>query len=309
MKKNILILFVSCISFTTFAQKKIHCFNLHIGETYYQTVHSTSNIEQQISGQTIQSKVFLSSKSGFKILNFIDSMYIIELEFLHFLINMKLPNNEINIDTDEQINDTNQNISHKLMKLMVGKKCILKMTKFGKVYEVKNIDSIIDNVVNQFKTLNSDQKNQFKQQLIQTCGENALKGNFELASNIFANYPVDLNDTWQINTNVVTNTNFKVVTDYTFKEKTDLYNLFVGIGQMQTQKMDEYTRINGYLTKYNLTGLINSKIKTDINTGWVLESEVIQNVNGDLQLKDVPNLPNNLLIPMSINTISNYSAK
>jgi hypothetical protein len=53
--------------------------------------------------------------------------------------------------------------------------------------------------------------------------------------------------------------------------------------------------------KYDLSGTMNTDIKINKITGWIIESKSSQSISGTAYVKDNPKLPGGMSIPMIVN--------
>lgn len=306
MKKLFTLIFITAFFQTVIAQKQKLGFNLVVGETYYQIMQSSSTIEQEIKGQKMNIDLTISGKTAFKVTNRNDSIYDIDVSFQQLAMSMKLPSGDVSFDSNKK--DTNDIFSN-ILNSIIDKPFFVKMTTLGRIVEVKNIDSIFDGALIKFPDLSEDQKQQMKAQLKQAFGEKAFKGNFEMITSIYSNNPVEKGDNWTIKTNLESGMAGTLVTTFELKDEGENYNLIIGNGKIETLNKDAYTQINGMPTKYDLTGTLNSSLKVDNKTGWIIEAKINELISGTTEIKDNPNLPGGMTIPMSISTDMIYSSK
>jgi hypothetical protein len=53
--------------------------------------------------------------------------------------------------------------------------------------------------------------------------------------------------------------------------------------------------------KYDLTGAMTSDIKIDKKTGWTINAMINQSIKGTAYIKDNPQIPGGMTIPMTMN--------
>ncbi len=305
MKKLILLLLILSTTQSIFGQKQQLGFNLAIGETYYHTMQSSSIINEDVNGQKINIDLSLSCKTAFKITRLMDSVYDVVVSYQHLGMTMKLPNGSLTFNSDKL--DEKDMLSSTLSAI-IGKPFFMKMTKVGKILEVKNLDSVVAKIVDQSTQLSYTTKQQVKAQMLQAYGEKAFKGSFEMVTNIFSNAAVEKGSTWNITTKLESGMAATLKTTYEYKDKTDKYNLIIGNGKFETLDKDAYVKINGMTARYNLLGTMTSTIKIDVITGWIKEAKVNQSMSGNAEIKDNPSLPGGLIMPMTFENTSNFSA-
>ena len=306
MKRLLILIFVTAFFQTVFAQKQKLAFNLVVGKTYYQIMQSSSNIEQDIKGQKVSINLTISGQIAFKVTNLNDTMYDISVSYHQLAMSMKLPNRNVNFNSDNK--DENDNFS-KLLSVIIDKPFFVKMTTLGRIVEVKNIDSVFEEALDKFTKLSETQKQQMMGQLMQAFGEKSFKSNFEMITAIYSNNPVEKGDTWTTKTDLETGMAATLITTFELKDKVENYNLIIGNGNIETLSKDAYTQVNGMPAKYNLTGTLNSSLKVDNKTGWIMEGKINELISGTVEIKDNPNLPGDMSIPMSISAENTYSSK
>ena len=60
-------------------------------------------------------------------------------------------------------------------------------------------------------------------------------------------------------------------------------------------------------TKYDLSGTMDADIRIDRKTGWIMDAKFIQQITGEAEIQDSPQMPGGISIPMKINNESTYS--
>ncbi|PWU04293.1 MAG: hypothetical protein C5B52_01665 [Bacteroidetes bacterium] len=305
MKKLILVLtLLSFIQFT-FAQKQKLGFNLVIGESYTLSQQSRTKITQQINGQKINTDMTVGCRNIFIVTGLKDSIYSMSVLYKELSFTVKSPNGEKTFISEGK--DTNDVVST-ILSSMKDKPFNIRMTKAGKIIEVQNLDNIFSHLFDRFPQIDSIKKAQLKAQLMQSYGEKAFKGSFEMITAIYANVPVSPGNTWTTKTKLASGMDADVVTTYEYKEKADNYNLIKGSGNLLTIDHDKYMMVNGMPIKYSIKGSVNTSIKVDNKTGWVVESAMTEKLSGTAEIKDNPKIPGGLTIPMSIDIETNFGS-
>lgn len=306
MRKLLLFILLAAFTQSVFGQKQKLGFNLMIGQTYYHVMQSSSSIKQEINGQEINIDITLSGRMAFKVTNLENTVYSMDVSYEQLAMTMKLPNGEMIFNSEK---DDKSDIFSSILAEIKGKQFLVKMSGIGKIVEVENLDFIFENMLNKFPALTLVQKQQIKTQLKQAYGGKAFKGSFEMITAIYPNTAVAKGGIWEIKTILETGFAATLITSFELKDKTESYNLIVGKGKIVTMDKDAYTQVNGMPTQYNLSGTMNSVIKVDHTTGWIIEAKVIQLIAGHVEIKDNPELPGGMITPMSFENVMNYSSK
>lgn len=185
----------------------------------------------------------------------------------------------------------------------------IKMTRSGKILEVKNINFIFEHMLDSLPKLSPEQRKQFIEQMNNSYGEKSFKGSFELVTAMYTIQPVATGSSWKTVVRLEGGMAAKVINTYTWKGKTAGYNLVTGAGTLTTVNSNAYRLVNGMMTRYDLTGPLTTTIKTDPETGWIIEAKVNEQMSGKAEIKDNPKLPGGLLIPMSVVNVMEYSGE
>lgn len=287
-----LILMTSCQ-----AQKEKLELNLTKGETYTQKMISNMSVIQDINGQKVNINMSISGKMTYKVTDIQNSIYDLEVRYESLSMRMSLPNGVIEFSS-EKIDE--KDIFSSLLGIMKDKPFFVKMTKTGKVNEVKNIEALFSNMFEKFPLLTEAEKQQFQSQLMQAYGEKAFKGNLEMCSAIFPDSLVSKGDKWIIITKLESGMAANMETTYELKEVNDSDFLLSGTSKIETADKDAYIQTNGMPLKYDMSGTMSSEIKINKKSGWVIESKIKQTIKGTTQIKDNPQMPGGMTIPMTM---------
>jgi hypothetical protein len=304
MRKLILLLFFAGTALHLFAQKHEIGFNLQVGETYYHIMQSESTVQEQINGQENTIAMSITGKTAFTVTGVKDSAYEMSVNYLQLSLSIKSPQGERSFSSEK--NDSADIVSA-ILAFIKNKSFLITMTKEGRIIQVKNLDTVFDDILDNNTKLVTAQRQQIKAQLMQAFGEKSFKSNFEMVTAIYPHTAVKTGDTWTVENQLETVMEGSLRTTYQYTEAADNYNMITGNGKMETADKDAYIQVNGMPVKYNLSGTINSTIKVDNKTGWIIESKIGQNISGSAEIKDNPNLPGGLTIPMVFESKMTYS--
>jgi hypothetical protein len=279
--------------------------NLEKGSTYFQRTSATVTINEDVNGQKININTTVSGAMSFKVIDKTGSDYELETAYTELAMTMKTPNGEVSFSSAKPADD--KDVFSILLRNMLNHPFRITMQSNGKIKEVKGIDSMWNNLMVGLPEMDEAKKTQILNQLKQSYGENSVRGNIEQLTAIFPDGKVKINDVWEnkieLKTTMVAlvTNHFKLVSyDKQFAEIDD---------SADTKTTDAETQVNGLPAVYNLTGPTNSKIKIDTKTGWIAEATIKQNLKGTINIKDNPQVPGGLSIPMELISDSKVSDK
>ena len=278
--------------------------NLEKGTTYFQHTTATLTINEDVNGQKIDINTTISGTMSFKVIDKSGSDFLLETAYTELGMTMKTPNGEISFSSKKPADD--KDVFSVLLRNMLNHAFTITIQPNGKIKEIKGIDSMWNNIMTGLPEMDETKKTQILNQLKQSYGENSLRGNIEQITAIFPDAKVKINDVWENKVelkstmvSLLTN-HFKLVAyDKQFATIDDSANM---------KTTDAETQVNGLPAVYNLNGTTISKIKIDAKTGWVTEAEMRLHLKGTVDIKDNPQVPGGLSIPMEMKSVSKVSS-
>lgn len=297
MKKALNVLIGLFLFTSIYAQKEKLELNLLKGGIYKQKITSIMTINQTVNGQLINMDITINGSTTYKVIEIQNTVFEMEVRYESLTMKMGLPNGVMEFNSEK--NDETD-IFSTILNSMINKPFLVKMTNKGKVNEVKNLELIFSNMFEKFPQLSDAQKEQIKNQLLQAYGEKAFKGNIEMFSAIFPNSPVSKGDKWTIKTQLESGMAGKMNAIYILKEINDSHYLISGEAKIETADKEAYIESNGMPLKYNLNGTMNSEIKIDKKSGWIINAVIKQSIKGTAYVKDNPKVPGGMEIPMTL---------
>jgi hypothetical protein len=145
--------------------------------------------------------------------------------------------------------------------------------------------------------------------LKQAYGEAAFKGNIEMVTAIYPKTKVSKGDEWEISTKMESGMSGNINSTYKLSESTKEYYVIDGQSKITTEDKDAYVEMNGVALKYDIAGTMTSMIKIDKLTGWIIEANINQVIQGDTYIKENPEMPNGMKIPMVMKNKMVFSNK
>lgn len=270
---------------------------LEKGKEYKQITNSKTTIIQEVNGQKMNMVMTIKGTMTFLVKDITENGYNMDAKFEELSMSMQMPQGLMEFSSEK--NDAND-IFSTILGAMKDKAFGITMSKTGKITDVKNVEALWSTAINTFDQLPEMQKEQIKAQIMKAYGGEALKGNIEMVTAIYPDSPANRGDKWTINTKLESGMSANMTTDYEFAELTSEYALIKGKSTIVTADKDAYIESNGMPMKYDLTGSMDSEIKVDKNTGWIIEATINQKIEGDTYIKENPQLPNGMKIPMTM---------
>jgi len=296
MKNTLLIVF--CLSLFTLAraQKLDLSLNLQEGKTYTQQSESKLSIVQNINGQELNINMSVKGSMSYLVKTATKEDYLIDMQYEALSMYMELPQGgsvEFNSEKEDQndiMSTVLNGITNQPISIVLGKK--------GTISEVSDLDSLWTSVFSQFSNIPEEQLKQVQDQIKSAYGPEALKGNVEMVTAIFPSERVQVGDEWVVTNSMQSMMPVDVNSTYKLAEIQDGYYLIQGASSLQTSDTAAIVDSNGMPMKYNMTGAINSEIKIDKQSGWIIEAQNTQDIEGEAQIQPNPQMPMKMTIPM-----------
>lgn len=270
--------------------------NLKTGETYSQIYISNTSITQTVYGMEQVIKMDITGGMDFYVNENLGESYLMSASYSSLIMKMNTPMGEMLFSSESEGVD----VFSTLIKTMIGKEFTLEMSRDGTISRIENLDNIFKGMFESFPQLTEPQKQQILTQLRQAYGEKSFKGNIEMITAIFPNKEVKVGEKWENSVKLESGMSGFMNNTFTLVDLNSDAIIIEGTSQISTEDKDAYVDVNGMPTRYNLTGKMQSSYKLDPESNWVVEGKIEQEISGDAQIKDSPNLPGGITIPMVI---------
>ena len=272
--------------------------NLQKGQTYYQQTKGTMQIQQTINGQQMNITTIIAGKAAYTVVGLNEDVYQLELRFLSLEIDLR--SGTFILKASSESRDSGNKLSL-LYKKLTKEVFTVYMHKNGAVKEITGTDSVFANLLKDVDAT-EEQKGQLLNQMNQSFGAAALKSNIEMSTHIFPDKKVNVHDTWTKSISLNAIVPGTINASFRLNAATPTEYILSGQAQLVAEDNDNYVNMNGMDTKYLLNGTMLSQIKADAKTGWIKEFKQEQTLGGTIQIKDNPQVPGGLTIPMEIKT-------
>lgn len=302
MRKLLTIVLALCFMASCTSQKVNLRFNLKEGESYSQKSTSQIKLNQEISGNKINIDMTVYGEMSYLVKSIEEDYYNMDVAYESMSLEMKMPNMTMKFNSEDQGGD---NVFSNILGGLLHKAFQIKLTKNGKVLEVKGVDEVFGSMFDKFPNISEAQKAQITSQIKQSYGVEAFKSSLEMMTSIFPENPVSIGDKW-VNKSMVNqgmpleyNSNFEFI-----EQTSDSYNI-VGNSTIKAKK-EEVIGQTGLPTVFNMEGNMVSHIEVDKNTGWILKAKMDMNLKGDIS---VTAGANKMSIPMEMTSKTVTSSK
>ncbi|MCR3759976.1 DUF6263 family protein [Clostridium felsineum] len=168
-----------------------------------------------------------------------------------------------------------------IYKSIIGKNYTVKLNKNGKVLNIKGANNVV-NLVDYNKSLNKEEKELLRNNLIDNFSDASVENYIEDAMNYMNENSVKKGDTWHRKSKLNNSISLDVSSKYKLKKENDDSLYIVENDNIANKKEDEQVDLNGAKTKIDLNGKGSGNISVDKKNGLIKESQTKYNVTGTI---------------------------
>lgn len=272
--------------------------NLKEGETYSQYYVSSSKISQTIMGMEQEVNMEISGGVNYFVKKKNKDSYTMEVSYSRMVMKTKTMAGEVTFSSEGETDD----LISSLLKALIGKKFDVEMQKNGVISKIENTDRLWGEMMSVMPEMPEAQKEQVLNQIKTAYGDKAFKGNIEMITAILPDQNVKEGGTWKNTVKLESGMSAFLDNTFILAEVNDDYIMVEGESRMYTEGKEAYQEINGMKATFDLSGKVISTYKLDPETNWVIEGSIDQEMSGEVDIADNPQLPGGITFPMSIKT-------
>jgi hypothetical protein len=295
--KFILILCVFVVP-ASLAQTSLNL-NLVQGKEYRQNSEVKMAMTQNFGGQTMDITATIKGKMVYLVKSVTPTSYDMDIRYESMAMEMQMPQATMKFSSE---NPAEGDMFSQVLSAMVNKPFQAQFSKTGKVISVKNIESLFATAFDKLPNVGEAQKEQIKNQLKQSYGEQAFASNIEMMFAIFPDKPVKVGEKWTSQSKLKSGVTANISTTYQYVEEGADFRKIHGDSKITAEENGEYVNSNGMDMKFKMNGTMVSDIKVDKKTGWILEAKIKQDIAGEAHVKGNEQMPDGISIPMTIKT-------
>ena len=278
MKICLTVIFTAAVLSAVSAQPVDLRLKLEVGETYRQSSSSTVIINQILEGAPFDMIMKVDGIAAFRVESKEADAYTIKVSYEKLSLGINMDGQET-MYTSEKI-DTNDLVSL-LLGEMKNNPFHMVLSDKGRVLSVTGIDGWIEPALGKMSRFPVEVVIEVIEQVKKSYGEEAVKGNIELATAIFPTKAVSKGDKWKTSTELNSTMQADIETQYTLTKLTNKMAMLEGKSTIVTDPDAPPMESPGATIQYNLKGEMQSTIELDLATGWIATSTFKQQLAGD----------------------------
>ncbi|MGY6561798.1 MAG: DUF6263 family protein [Luteibaculaceae bacterium] len=272
---------------------------LEVGKSYQQTMLTTSDINQQLFGQNMNTKMEVAGTLVYDVISESEDFFTIDVYYQALKMSMEVVQGRVDFDSEDE---NPESVFSRILASIKSKPFQIELLKTGKIKSITGIERLYNHIMESFPELSELDKQQAIAQIDQAFGPDVFQGNLEMVTVIYPEKPIAVGEKWTVKNNLAGTVAANIETEYLLKEIEGDNYILVGTSFMKTSDEDEPLSVDGLDLKYNLEGKITSLLKVDKNSGWLTKGEVLQDFSGTANIVEGPDFPGGMEIPMKIKT-------
>jgi Family of unknown function (DUF6263) len=302
MRKSIITSVFLLLLLNVFAQNAVKLeYKFSIGDSLNWTQNTKQTVKQVLNGteQIVNSEISGSLK--LRVHSTTPSGARIEIQYKKITLISKGFMGEMKMDSD----GPQDNLYHKLMKSMVGKKFYINLSKQGVVENVEGVEILWS----EFSTIGMDETTQaaMQQSMERSFGKESFKGSIETALTYYPSMPVDVGATWQNETSMAMNFPLQIQNHWKLNGlSTTSADIECNSSIVTLDREREILLPGGITSKFNLDGSQAAKGTMNLSDGWPNIFTVTSDVKGTMTVLAGGMIANDMQIPMEIHSESTY---
>lgn len=278
--------------------------NLEKDLTYYQETSSKSNIAQDFMGMKMDMALHAIGKMAFNVKADLGDAYELEVKYLELSTSMSS-----SMEMMGQVIETPsmEDILEEMSNSLTYRPFTIIMAKTGEILKVSGMDQVIEEALIDLPFGSYDERLQAIEQMKQMAGDQSIAGNLEMASLIFPEKAASVGHKWDTTTQLTGGLSGMVFNTYEIKEIRNDWVLVSGISTIKHNEEESLVELSGMEMEIEMSGNMFSTIKVDRKTGWIISSDIFQEIDGFFIMGANPELPEGMEIQMKMVTSTQLS--
>lgn len=292
--KPLLSLFTLCIAIGLHAQIDLK-YDLRKGQSFKILTVVDQTIEQNVMGQSVETKQKITFGSDYKVISQNDDYY--NLKCTYYRVGYFISSTGMEISYDSETDTESTNPATAPFAAMLNKSFNMHMTPGGEILKVEGVDQLLDDIINSVE-LPDDKKTQLKTQLATQFGEESQMKSQE---QVFKFFPetgkANKGDKWSYNTTLAAY-DVDMVNNYTLKSYDKSEAEIVVNSEVMRGSFTQMS--NGMEVDMTLGGDQYGTFLVDRDSGMIRQGVINQSLEGEASMMGMN-------IPMVIKSESTFT--
>ncbi len=270
-------------------------FELPSGKVYKQRTTITTITKQSVEGVQTENAQLASVTTSLQKGDKVDSSGAPIYELTYNEITMETRQGEhiliVHSDTNrlKKVDPTSEILSQ-----IVNKPFRASIDSTGFIHEVFGLEGIVKAAT----VSASGIAEVYAKQYSESFGDNGLAKNLEMVTQIWPSEPVEVGDTWSNQQYTPTGLPIILENQYTLTDLNEGVGILDVISEIKTDLKNNTVNMDGMNTTYHLSGQRKGRIAFELKTGWVVEAELNDEIEGSIEIAPSFQIPEGVSIPI-----------
>lgn len=277
--------------------------NLKKGDKYnlHELIEQKGNINVQ--GQNIDLNQVMDMNFAMEVKD-VDKDKNVTMDYKYDSIKVSAESNGSKNEYDSKKPDSANPMSA-LYGSVIGKGFTVKLSNKGQVLEVKGTNELLNSIVDKISA-SAEEKNQIKNSLAQSFGDEAIKSMINQSMNYYPKNQVKNNDTWESKYDI------KTIMPMSISNKLKLLGEKDGLLNVDVQSTVDVDTKNKPIdfmsikTNMKLNGDCKGTVNINKETGLVAKANLTENMNGTMEMLSTNASVQNMKMPMKMTAKITY---
>ena len=171
---------------------------------------------------------------------------------------------------------------------VVGSELGVKMSKKGRIIELRGVDSLLDKMIEDLNLPDLPAKNEMIASMRSQFGEDAVRQALEQITGFYPESPVNTGDKWTSEKLVSTGFPMKVVDNFTLRSRKDGVAGIDVSSEITSSPDSDGVQMGPVRIFYDIAGSHNGSIEVDESTGLPIKSEINMSLSGTVRASGIP---------------------
>lgn len=189
-----------------------------------------------------------------------------------------------------------------------GESFTMKVSPEGMVKEIKGIENLIERMVGKLKLVDSTKKDDLKRAFKEQFGEEAMTQTMENITAIYPEQPVKVGESWKKKTIISKGFPMIINNTWTLREVNNGKAIIDINSHIYTNKDAPPIDLRIMKIKYELSGIESGQIKLGMAKQLNINCTTTQKLSGKVIVLDIPQLPEGMSWPITIEGIVQYES-
>ena len=260
--------------------------HLQAGAKYYFNIDNETASTFEVNDKPLESNNHVKAGLIYEVVKDTAGGFLVKMEYDRFDVAVKTGDNVREMNSEDGANSVDP--VERMLAMMKGKFLLVTLNSKGKVTKVDGYKELTDEIMGGITTQNEQDRQQMRNQLSNTLGQDLIKNSAELGFGLMPDSTVYEGDSWTKNLTQISDVKMDIAGTYTLSSVDD--NIADIDAHADINDNDSSVSMMGYNVAVNLAGKEDANYKADLSTGMLVSGTSGLSIKGTVEIngKEVP---------------------